>query len=159
MLLHYVWVVRADVSFEEASVEASRRMAEKVAAIRAGNWRNPASNSRNGGHLCVKIHRRARGCDFVEKLISAGQAFTLRLWIILVATAGGTSIGLALTFGKSGWIAALGMISAMLVLWSIIFGPTFLRQDFRQDLSSADILKSYPLPGWQIALGELLAPA
>jgi len=29
----------------------------------------------------------------------------------------------------------------------------------RQDLANADILKMYPLRGWQVVLGELLAPA
>jgi hypothetical protein len=43
--------------------------------------------------------------------------------------------------------------------WSLLIGPQFLRQDFRQDLPLADILKSYPLRGWQLALGELLGPA
>jgi hypothetical protein len=33
-----------------------------------------------------------------------------------------------------------------------------LRQDFRQDLPLADLLKTYPLRGWQLALGEILAP-
>jgi hypothetical protein len=31
--------------------------------------------------------------------------------------------------------------------------------DFRQDLPQADILKSWPLRGWQVVLGEMLAPA
>jgi hypothetical protein len=43
-------------------------------------------------------------------------------------------------------------------LWSLLIGPQFLRQDFRQDLALADILKTYPVRGWQLALGELLAP-
>jgi hypothetical protein len=51
------------------------------------------------------------------------------------------------------------MIAAMLLAWSLMLGPQFLRQDFRQDLSLADILKAYPMRGWQIALGELLCPA
>src|SRR5207249_2998836 len=41
---------------------------------------------------------------------------------------------------------------------SLILGPQLMRQDFRQDLAVADILKMYPLRGWQVALGELLAP-
>src|SRR5436190_15790894 len=36
LLLHYWWVVRADVAFEEASVELSRKFAERIAAVRAG---------------------------------------------------------------------------------------------------------------------------
>src|SRR6266566_9266090 len=39
LLLHYGWVIRSNVAFEEASVEASTKLAEKVTAIRAGNWR------------------------------------------------------------------------------------------------------------------------
>jgi hypothetical protein len=47
----------------------------------------------------------------------------------------------------------------MLLLWSLMIGVQLLRQDFRQDLPLADLLKTYPLRGWQLALGELLAPA
>ena len=38
--------------------------------------------------------------------------------------------------------------------WSLLIGPQFLRQDFRQDLPLADLLKTYPLRGWQLALGR-----
>jgi hypothetical protein len=34
----------------------------------------------------------------------------------------------------------------------------FARQDLRRDLPNTDILKTYPLHGWQIVLGEVLAP-
>src|SRR5258708_28453107 len=40
----------------------------------------------------------------------------------------------------------------------LILGPQFARQDIRSDLPNADILKTYPLAGWQIVLGELLTP-
>jgi len=53
----------------------------------------------------------------------------------------------------------LGAAAAFLLVWSLFLGPQFLRQDFRQDLAVADVLKTYPLPGWQIVLGELLGPA
>jgi hypothetical protein len=42
---------------------------------------------------------------------------------------------------------------------TIFYGPQILRHDFRQDLRVADILKMYPLPGWQMVIGEILAPA
>ena len=38
-------------------------------------------------------------------------------------------------------------------------GPQLIRQDFRQELPMADLLKTYPLTGWQLAFGELFAPA
>ena len=42
---------------------------------------------------------------------------------------------------------------------SLLYGPAILRHDFRQDLRVADILKLFPMPGWQVVLGEILAPA
>ncbi len=47
----------------------------------------------------------------------------------------------------------------MLLGWALLLGPQIVRQDFRRDLAVADLLKMYPLRGWQVALGELLAPA
>jgi hypothetical protein len=38
------------------------------------------------------------------------------------------------------------------------FGPHLARQDLRGDIQNADILKTYPLPGWQLLLGQLLTP-
>jgi hypothetical protein len=56
-------------------------------------------------------------------------------------------------------LTVLGMVAGMLLAWSLLLGPQVLRQDFRQDLPLAEVLKVYPLRGWQLALGELLAPA
>ena len=42
--------------------------------------------------------------------------------------------------------------------YSLLLGPQLLRLDFRNDLPLADILKTFPMRGWQIALGEILAP-
>jgi len=52
---------------------------------------------------------------------------------------------------------AVFLIGAVLG-YSLLLGPQFLRSDFRSDLPMADVLKTYPLRGWQIALGEILAP-
>jgi ABC-2 type transport system permease protein len=159
LLLHYHWVVRSDVAFEEDSVEASRKLAEKVAAVRAGNWqaaqkpprrKRPPFRLRPTGPPAIAL--------LWKNLISAGQAFTLRVWVSLAVFAVVTSVAIGQASGGSGLRQALGMIAAVLMLWSLLIGPQFLRQDFRQDLALADILKTYPMRGWQLALGELLAP-
>ena len=159
MLLHYAWVVRSNVAFEEASVQASQKMAEKLAAVRAGNWQAAQKKPRSKR---APFRLRPAGPPAVallwKNLISAGQAFTLRVWLSLAVFAVIASMGLGKASGGSGLRSALGMIAAMLMIWSLFIGPQFLRQDFRQDLPLADLLKTYPLRGWQIALGELLAP-
>jgi hypothetical protein len=160
MLLHYGWVVRSDVAFEEASVEASRKLAEKVAAVRAGNWqaaqrqprrRRPPFKLRPAGPPAVAL--------LWKNLISAGQAFTLRMWLSLAVFALCASLGFSHGSHAAGSRMMLGTIAAVLVGWSLLLGPQLLRQDFRQDLPLADILKTYPMRGWQLALGELLGPA
>ncbi len=158
--LHYLWVLRSNVAFEEASVGLSQRLAEKVAAVRKGNWQA------QGKALKVKkapFALRATGLPPVaflwKNLISAGQAFSLRFWLAL----GIFSVVMALSIGQgsshSGLPTAVALIAAMFIFWSLLLGPQFLRQDFRQDIAAAEVLKTFPLPGWQIALGELLAPA
>lgn len=158
--LHYLWVVRSNVAFEEASVEASKKLAEKIAAVRAGNWQ--AANKKLKGKRAPFVLRPigpAAVALLWKNLISAGQAFTMRLWLVLAVL--GTTLALMVGRNPAGSTlsSVLVMVVGMLLLWSLMLGPQFLRQDFRQDLQLADMLKLWPMPGWQIALGELLAPA
>ena len=40
-----------------------------------------------------------------------------------------------------------------------LFGGSYTSSGLRRDLGLLDVLKGYPLPGWQVVLGELLGPA
>jgi hypothetical protein len=42
--------------------------------------------------------------------------------------------------------------------YTLLPGPQIARQDLRSDLPNADLLKTFPIEGWRLALGELLAP-
>jgi ABC-2 type transport system permease protein len=160
LALHYVWVIRANVAFEEASVEASRKLAEKIASIRAGNWQtvNRQLKGKRPPFTLRPIGPPATALLW-KNLISAGQAFTVRMWVMLA----GLGVGLCFAFGQGGAsvgiASVVGMGAGMLAVWSLLIGPQLLRQDFRQDLAVADVLKMYPLQGWQVALGEVLGPA
>ena len=159
VLLLYVWVLRSDVAFEEASVEASQRTAAKVAAIRAGNWR-AAHKKVKGQRPPFVLHPTGPPTVALlwKNLIGAGQMFTVRLLIILAVGGVCVAVSVGQTSGQSGMASVVAMMASMLLAWSLLIGPQLLRQDFRQDLLLADVLKTYPLPSWQIALGELLAP-
>ncbi len=52
----------------------------------------------------------------------------------------------------------IGTIALVGAGYTLVFGPLIARQDLRLDLPNADILKTYPLRGWQVVLGEVLAP-
>lgn len=156
---HYWWAARADVAFEEASVAASRRMAAKIEAIRSGHFQSTHRGSKGRrAPFVLGASGPPTVALFWKNLISAGHAFTPRLWIILAATALVITGILAQRSQDSNLVSALGMAAALLVVWSLFLGPQVLRLDLRQDLPLADVLKMYPLRGWEIVLGELLAP-
>lgn len=157
---HYWWVMRADVAFEEGSVEASRKLAEKVAAVRAGKVPGGSKNIKSKRPPFQLAPLGPRPVALLWKnLIGAGQAFTMRTWITLLAVALGVSFGLRGANAGSNWLPVVGSIVGMLGVMLLLMGPQIVRQDFRQDLPQADLLKVYPMRGWQVALGEILAPA
>jgi hypothetical protein len=157
--LQYVWVIRSNVAFEEASVELSRKFAERVAAVRSGNWqarkpkkgKRPPFELRPAGWPAVAI--------FWKNLISAGQFFTGRAWFYLIWITVIAGVVMRSGARHSDGGAFLAIMAVSLGLISVIYGPQILRHDFRQDLRVADVLKMYPMPGWQMVLGEILAPA
>ncbi len=160
MALHYWWVLRANVAFEEASVEASRRLAEKIATIRA-NRGQMITKPKKGKRAPFKLQPEGLRAValFWKNLIGAGQMFTWRFWLIIVCITVPTAASLS-TGSKTAELSVMvGMVALMLVPMSLLIGPQLVRQDFRHDLPMTDVIKAYPLPGWQIALGELLAPA
>ncbi len=159
MGLHYVWVVRADVAFEEASVEASRRLAERISAARAGNLRSPGKlKSKRDPFTLPPVGAPSIGLLW-KNLISAGSAFNLRTAIMLGVLI--LTVGLAVrgTAANMNWVGMLAAFAGIAGGWMLFIGPQILRQDLRQDLPNADLLKSFPLRGWQIVAGEILAPA
>ena len=162
MLLHYGWVIRADVAFEEASVELSRKFAERIAAVRAGGgWHSADKPKKRKAPPFVLRPAGVSAVAFLWKnLISAGHAFTLRTWILLALFAVCAGVPIGLSSSSNSWLLpAVGILTVILTAYSLFLGPAILRQDLRQDLANADILKMYPLRGWQVVLGELLAPA
>ncbi len=157
---HYTWVFRMNVSFEEASLEASRKAAEKLSAVRSGNWHLPARPSKARREPFLLRPRGQPAVAFLWKnLISAGHGFATRVWISFAALGIALAFIVSQTARVSGLSVAIATALGVMLAWSIMLGPQYLRQDLRQDLAAADLLKTYPLPGWQIVLGELLAPA
>jgi len=160
MAAHYWWVIRADVAFEEASVEASQKLAERFAAARAGKLGTSGAKFKRKR---APFNLRPTGAPLIallwKNLVSAGSAFTARTWLILVIVVLVMAASLHGTPRAASLAAIAGMVSGMLGVWILLLGPQIMRQDFRQDMPRADLLKLYPLPGWQLALGEILAPA
>ncbi|MGD0539458.1 MAG: putative ABC exporter domain-containing protein [Verrucomicrobiota bacterium] len=155
----YAWVVRSDASFEEASIELAHRKVKMLAAIRSGNWHLARGRQKQ---IRAPFRLGARGPRAVallwKNLIAAGAIFTPRLWL----GAGGALVVMAVVFTTMmpGALAPkiMGGMLMGLTPMLLVMGPQMMVMDLRQDLAVVDVLKTLPLPGRQVVLGEVLAP-
>jgi hypothetical protein len=60
--------------------------------------------------------------------------------------------------GTGTLLVAIGSAMAMMACLMTLMGPVIVRSDLRQDLLHADVIKCWPLRGWVVVLGEVLAP-
>ena len=160
--LHYLWVIQTEVSFEEASLAAAKRRSDLISAVRQGQHPLRAGKKRK-----ISSPFRLSPVGFPpiailwKNLISAGSGFSFRLFGIMALSMGIASFGIisGMSAGPhSGLIYGVFTIALMALGASLVVGPQMTRFDFRQDLQAVDLVKLYPLPGWQVVLGEMLAP-
>jgi hypothetical protein len=159
LIAHYFWVVHTEVSFEEASIARAEKRAALTRAVQQGDWR--------GQSTARKVQRPP------FNLRDEGRPEVAFVWKNLLSTSAvfrpKVAIGvLAIILGGSEWLVwhpalePIRLITALvfggLLVVTLLLGPMIARQDLRADLPNSDILKTYPLRGWQIALGELLTP-
>lgn len=162
LIAHYFWVARMNVAFEEASIAGAERRAARLAeAIRTG--KRTVGAAPTVGRRPPFDLGRSRWPEFAflwKNLLSTRPWFTPRGWVIAAASLVGIATILQRVMGPSYWMAGgtLATIGAVGAGGVLFYGPLLSRLDLRQDLANADILKTYPLPGWRVVLGELLAP-
>ena len=159
LTLHYLWVVRSAVAFEDAAVDYAQKRGARLAAWRNGG-RRPDDTFTKGRAAPFRLTDAGRPeLAFLWKnLLSTWPYFTLRVWAIAALVVAGAGIWVRRNPEIQLLASTAGGVALIFSTYVLIAGPQFARQDIRSDLIHADLLKTYPLPGWQIVLGELLAP-
>jgi ABC-2 type transport system permease protein len=158
----YAVIARLDVPFREGSIAASGRRALARAARQAAgaspNTPRHLKPRRAPFHLAAG--GRAEVAFFWKNLIGIQSWFNLRIFGILAGAATVFVLNIHVTSLKgSGNYAPLVFVMAVIAAFYImLIGPQLLRQDLRSDLLNSDILKTYPLAGWQIVAGQMLTP-
>lgn len=160
LALLYLWALKSAVGFEDESLDRAARRTRLVEAARAGNW-HLAAEQRSEGHAPFPLP--PRGVRLLaltwKNLISAQLLLTSPLLVVLGISLLGGLLAFRFTLPEAPFLKFFAAILAGILPMVFILGPELARFDLRQDLAQADILKTFPLPGWQIVLGELLAPA
>jgi ABC-2 type transport system permease protein len=160
LILHYLWVLRFDTAFEEASIEAARRQAAQVSAANKGQsngWQNRPQKPRPAPFQLAPtglIH-----IAFLWKgLIALGSLYRLRVWLIACSV---TTAGLLWLSGNpvmKTLLAAVGASALSFGVWLFLAGPMFMQKNLERLFEHLDVLKTYPLPGKHLVLGELATP-
>jgi hypothetical protein len=160
IVAHYIWVIRSAVSFEEASVQLSERRAAWLAARRSGDMRFRTSPRSRQEPLFTLRAFGSPVIAFIWKAwIQAGGRRTLRIAGIISSVLMLLAVIPSLTgqWRAAGYIS--GVIGFIAVCALVFGGPQATAQTVRRELQAADILRTAPVPGWQIILGQMLGPS
>jgi len=159
LIAHYAWVVRADGSFEEASIAFSKVRAAFLAA-RARGERGVRTASKTVRVPLFTLQPRGSALVgfFWKSLLQLGGRDGLRNALIVAAC---IFAAVAILMRTHAWPTVQIILSSFLIFSSILllFGPsTQAVTQFRRSTEMMDLLKSYPIAGWQVVGGELLGP-
>lgn len=155
--VHYLWVMRSSLAFEEAAVEHAGKVARRLEAMRLGRAELPRTRRGGAPRLLVPLRPSgpAAGAIVWKNVAGALREFRLRtvvlLGVLIVVT--GSAFG-----GRRGAVDLIAILSLSLAGLVILFGPLALRYDLRRDLELLDVLKTLPLRGRAIVGAEVLAP-
>ncbi len=158
--IHYLWVMRSAVAFEEASLELSAKTAQTLAAMRKGGLHGARAPKKKRPQPFPLGGRGWAPLAFLWKsLIALGPFYRLRTWLIAAAVVVGGTTWLGREPVYAPYLKAIGILSLTLAVYLLVLGPVFMRRKTVVILDQLEMTKAYPLPGWQIVIGELLPPA
>lgn len=160
LALHYWWVTRADVSFEEASIDRARKQAERITAIRSGHWQGTRDRPKPSRPAPFPLASRGWvAVAFLWKnLIALGPFFRVRTWLLFAGLILGFHVWAHTTALNHGIYVGISMVSLGAGAWLLVVGPMFMRHNVRLMVTHFDLLKGYPLRGWQVLSGSLISP-
>ena len=154
LVVHYVWVIRADTAFEEAAAEASLRRARQRVA--------------HGGAPPALAHRRLprllrlaptgwpAGAILWKNVLAVARTRRARNTVVAFLVAGVLATALSL-LGQQTVADVAGWLAATWAALTLVIGPQWIRNDLRSDLLKLDLLRSYPLPGRAVVAAETAA--
>lgn len=154
---HYLWVIKSQISFEEASLEFAQKRTARLANFRkTGRLSAPKKSRKEPFVLSPRGH--GYPAFFWRGMITAGQATYPAVWLAAGAVVCAAMLYLRWDASFRGFASAVSIFCAIAAGWLLLMGPMLTRRGTQQLLERLDIVKSYPVAGWQVVFGELLTP-
>lgn len=155
----YFWAVRAQVSFEEASIAKAERRAALVAAAKQGRLGLGRPKKAKAEPFALHAKGRQAVAFLWEELLALGPLYRLRSWLI---ACGIVFASAQLFAAKVAWskpvLLGVAAVSLVVAAYALVFAPMIRQYRLLRFLEQLDVLRSMPLTGQQIALGQLLSP-
>ncbi|HSW39623.1 MAG TPA: hypothetical protein VLL97_09050 [Acidobacteriota bacterium] len=157
ILLFYVGIRRSASLFEKAAI--GNAASEKNRAAPASGLRGSLIAGKRSAHFSLFGLSRTGSAPAAlcwKNMIMMGPLADRRVLAAFLLSVIPVIV-IAVRAGE-GMAMAVGSIAAAMVFFLALFGPVVFREDLRVGLKKADLLKTYPIPGWGVVLGETLAP-
>jgi len=145
LVLNYVWVLWSDANLEDAASAAEQRQAQGRSAPAPVVRPAPFSLAARG---------RVETAILWKNTILLGRYVSLRLVVRVLIPV----VVMAVVFGLNSKGGSLAPLLLMLTVFATVVGPFMIRNDLRHDLQRLPVLKTWPISGRELLLGELLAP-
>lgn len=162
-LLCYAIILGLQVPFRDGSIAAAGRRAQQRLAQRAAGAAPSSLRLRpRRAPFLLKPAGRPELAFLWKNLIGIQSWFNLRIVGLLLITGAAVVLNLSHASRAHSDTATATLIltvAAIAGFYIMLLGPQLVRQDLRSDLPNADLLKMYPLRGWQIVAGQMLTPA
>lgn len=148
LALNYWWVLQSDAVLGDAVSATERQLAGGRRRLRL-----PAAGARKPPFRLAPVGP-AETALLWKNLILLGRYASARGILRVLATVAILSTVVA-TSRAAGVLASLGLALAGFI---VLIGPHMVRNDLRHDMTRLALLKTWPVRGWSLVLGELLAP-
>lgn len=157
LLLHYVWLLRLNIAFEEAALEATQRRRERRQHLLATQMSEARSRT---GKLASVPRLALTGRPEVAiawKNVAAalrGGRWRTQLIVLIIGLA------VAAIASRQASERVGNLLVGVVVGWGgmmLFLGPLWMRFDLRLDLPRLGLLKTMPIAGWRIVAAEIAA--
>jgi putative ABC exporter len=154
LVLHYIWVIRADTAFEETAAEAALHRARHSAS--RGRGTPELAHRRLPALLRLAPVGWPAGAILWKNLLAVVRTRRARTMATLFLAA--AVVAALLSFETHGTVPeVLGWLAATWAGLAVVIGPQWIRNDLRSDLLKLDLLRSYPVGGRAIVAAEAAA--
>jgi ABC-2 type transport system permease protein len=154
LALNYAWVLRADMAFEEAAAA----QADRIEAMRRTGGFRPKVRKTASTPFDLATTGRLEPAIVWKNLILVGRYASFKVLGLMLLVVVPVAAGFAIAMHGEAVVLILEVLCGMALFLILLMGPQFLQSDLRQDLASLAVLKTWPIRGAELVLGEVLAP-